>query len=253
MLIAPALLLGACSLVCAQTDSNQETESLQEKSDLLANQVFELIKQEKYTEARQILEELKKTDPEDVRIPPLGDLISQLEREADPAKKQQLVVQFNETMLRKLMEGLQTTTQDLETLNTKLDELGPQTLGQELCLAAAKGDLQTVSQFLKEGVSADAKDQFGTTALEHASGKGYTDVVKLLLSRGANVHAKGMLGFTPLMTPARKGDVDTVRILIDAGIDVNAKSDTGVTALSLAKQSGHSRVIELLIQAGAKE
>src|SRR5438552_2692063 len=54
--------------------------------------------------------------------------------------------------------------------------------------AAANGDLATVRSMIANGTNVDLRDNFGETALIHASREGNTDIVTELLRNGAQVN-----------------------------------------------------------------
>lgn len=122
----------------------------------------------------------------------------------------------------------------------------------ELMVAAATGDEQTFVQLLKKpGVSVNAVNQFGSTALMGACAGGYTNIVNLLLRRGAYVGAKSHKGFTALMFAARNGHTEIARKLIEAGASLDATDDQGQTALMYAVGGGFVDTVSLLTTAGA--
>jgi general secretion pathway protein A len=151
---------------------------------------------------------------------------------------------------------------------------------------AEKGDARVVELFLKAGMSPNAKDITGWTALMMAAMKGHTAVVRALLDRGADVNAKNPAGGTALLMAAPSGHAAVLHLLLDHGADVNAtnrdgwtalmcaawhnypavvqallarnaatsvKTVNGETALTLAASHGNTQVVHLLTQAGVRE
>ena len=109
------------------------------------------------------------------------------------------------------------------------------------------------SILLDHGVSINAKNDNGTTALMMAIRNSSLNEFKMLIARGANVNAKRDDGETILMQAALGGSLDEVKALIAGGANVNAKRDNGSTALSLAQFAHRTKVSDLLEKAGAKE
>ena len=65
--------------------------------------------------------------------------------------------------------------------------------------AARAGDLERVKSLLAQGISVNAPDTLGGTALHDASWAGHVSVVELLLGAGADVNARHTEGgSTPL-------------------------------------------------------
>jgi predicted component of type VI protein secretion system len=106
----------------------------------------------------------------------------------------------------------------------------------------AKG---AVPILLKAGLVADAKDDFGVTALMYA---GSPEVVSLLLEAGADVNAKDDFGMTALMYA---GIPEVIDLLLEAGADVNATDEDDRTALMFAARDNDPEVVSALIKAGA--
>ncbi|XVE93242.1 hypothetical protein REPUB_Repub01dG0173500 [Reevesia pubescens] len=63
----------------------------------------------------------------------------------------------------------------------------PFTAGDLLCTAAKRNDLTVMQELLKHGLSVDAKDRHGLTALQIAMKEKHEDMVNLLLMNGADV------------------------------------------------------------------
>ncbi|MDR1330873.1 MAG: ankyrin repeat domain-containing protein, partial [Tannerella sp.] len=61
---------------------------------------------------------------------------------------------------------------------------------EQLIEAAKNGDVAPLQQLLAKGANANAKDEYGKTALIRAAGKGHTETVKRLLAEGADVNAR---------------------------------------------------------------
>ncbi|XVE49090.1 hypothetical protein DITRI_Ditri01bG0054200 [Diplodiscus trichospermus] len=63
----------------------------------------------------------------------------------------------------------------------------PFTAGDLLCTAAKRNDLTVMQELLKQGLSVDAKDRHGLTALQIAMKEKHEDMVNLLIMNGADV------------------------------------------------------------------
>eukprot|EP00897_Mesotaenium_endlicherianum_P005923 jgi/Mesen1/5359/ME000267S04506 len=87
----------------------------------------------------------------------------------------------------------------------------------ELLFLSSQGNADGVKGLLDEGVSVDAADYDGRTALHLASSEGKVEVVRLLLSRGASVNPKDRWGSTPLTDAKRVGHSDVATLLAANG------------------------------------
>ena len=118
--------------------------------------------------------------------------------------------------------------------------------------AVEEGDTGAVDLFLAAGMSPDAEDGAGRTALISAASRGRNNVSRKLLGRGADVNARDGTGSTALMQSALGGHKETTDVLLDGGADVNLRDNNGQTALIRAAARGHSDVVRRLIERGAR-
>ena len=129
-----------------------------------------------------------------------------------------------------------------------LESLGP------FVAAAAKGDLNSVTQFLDAGVSANSRASADSwSALHAAAVRCHPAIVRLLLERGADMEAVVEGIGTPLANAAGPGCGEVVRLLLDAGADVNSSrgGDDGTGPISSASEWGNATVLAMLLDAGA--
>ena len=117
--------------------------------------------------------------------------------------------------------------------------------------AAKSADQEALTALIDEGVSVDAAEADGTTALHWASYVDDVDSAELLIRAGAVVDAANDLGATPLWTASLNGSAAMVGRLLDAGADPNAALLSGETPLMVASRSGSVEVVELLLASGA--
>ena len=117
--------------------------------------------------------------------------------------------------------------------------------------AAVRGHTETALALLEKGADVNAKGNTGRTALMEAALEGYTDTVRTLLEKGADVNAKNKYDDTALIHAAYAGDTDTVAVLLEKGADVNAKDDMGRTALIEAARQGRTETVRALLEVGA--
>ncbi|HYL76718.1 MAG TPA: ankyrin repeat domain-containing protein [Bryobacteraceae bacterium] len=123
-------------------------------------------------------------------------------------------------------------------------------LSDDFYTAIRANDLAKLESMLKQGASANAKDNHDVTPLMYAAAAGSVEAMKLLIDKGADVNARNMFESTALIWSAT--DIKKIKLLLDHGADVNAVSKQGRTTLLLAALSDHSAdIVRLLIAKGA--
>jgi ankyrin repeat protein len=129
-------------------------------------------------------------------------------------------------------------------------ELNSNQITPEFAAALRSGTAASLREALAHGLSANARDQAGNTALMQAAVYGNVDCIRLLLDQGAEVNATNAAGASALIRAAF--DFEKVRLLINRGADVQVRSALGNTPLMLAARSADShRSVELLLAKGA--
>lgn len=119
-------------------------------------------------------------------------------------------------------------------------------------MAAHDGDLETLRILLGQGISCDAADQDGHTALMFAAFNGHSEIVLYLLDAGAEIDRVDYLGRTALLYGSTGPFPETVRILLDRGADPNkVDGDEHFSPLMHAAAEGHLEVVKVLLEYGA--
>jgi ankyrin repeat protein len=119
-------------------------------------------------------------------------------------------------------------------------------------VAAHDGELEQVKSLLKQGVSCNAVDQDGHTALMFAAFNGHSEIVIHLLDAGAEIDRVDYLSRTALLYGSTGSFPETVKILLDRGADPNmVDSDEHFSPLMHAAAEGHLEVVKVLIAYGA--
>ncbi|MEM4367330.1 MAG: ankyrin repeat domain-containing protein [Candidatus Anstonellales archaeon] len=90
------------------------------------------------------------------------------------------------------------------------------------------------AELLGRGVSVDATDERGMTALMYAAMAKNYEGAKMLIERGADVNATSE-GRNALFFAAEAGDIDIVRLLAEKGADPFVKDFNGQTPKKVAK------------------
>ena len=118
--------------------------------------------------------------------------------------------------------------------------------------AAHWDDAAMADALVRAGVDVDAANDFGATPLWLACLNGSAAMVAALLAAGADANAALPSGETASMTASRTGSAEAVRLLASHGADLNAREHTrGQTALMWAVAQRHPDVVEALIALGA--
>ena len=125
-------------------------------------------------------------------------------------------------------------------------------LASDLPAAAMAGDLDAVQRLLELGLSVDAADAQGCTALLRAAGGGHDGIVRLLLERGAGPSARATTGATPLSAAISMRHAAVVEALLQAGADCDQALPGGVTPLMLAAALGLPEIAGRLLAQGAR-
>jgi ankyrin repeat protein len=124
--------------------------------------------------------------------------------------------------------------------------------------SARIGDVKTLHNFILSGVSVNARDSKGNSAIVIAAGRGQVNIIAFLLDNGASIedytHSGLFEGKTALCWAASQGRTQAVGMLLQAGADPNRLPDRGVfqgkTALMWASSQGRVGVVRLLLSAG---
>ena len=124
------------------------------------------------------------------------------------------------------------------------------TMTREYHEALRSADSQALEKLLRQGASANARDDAGNTPLILAGSYCDPRSLQILLDHGADVHATNLAGATALVRAA--SDPDKVALLLARGAEVNVRSALGNTPLHLAARPAISyRAVALLLEHGA--
>jgi uncharacterized protein len=84
---------------------------------------------------------------------------------------------------------------------------------KQLIACATRGDFEGVIKFVESGLSADAINEQGKSALMRAANKGHAQLTKWLIENGADVNRKDVYGECPLSYAAMGCHPDTYHFL----------------------------------------
>lgn len=118
----------------------------------------------------------------------------------------------------------------------------------QLRLAAQRGDLDRIRDYLERGHGVDGADvfSFGMTPLMSAAEQGNPETIHLLLAAGANPNQRHSLGYTPLWFAVESGNLNIVKILVENGAQLTDAFPGGKSLPLLASARGHLPVLEFL-------
>jgi len=120
----------------------------------------------------------------------------------------------------------------------------------ELLDAAEAGNQERLQQLLTGGVSMQATDRRGWTALHYASSRKHTGVALWLIAQGASVTNQA-LGGSVLSVAAAANEPRIVEALLKKTREVDALANNGCSPLGAAVDEGAVDAARLLIKAGA--
>jgi hypothetical protein len=145
---------------------------------------------------------------------------------------------LEEQLFNAIERAAQKEVKDLIQKGVNVNARGPQR-ATPLILAAAAGDIDTVTLFLRAGADVNARDQFGQTALLRLLRKPWSStdrqervkpIVGALLLNGADPNIQSEPDYqTPLMWAAGWGMDDIVTILLEHGANTALKDNQGRT------------------------
>ncbi|MBC8142793.1 MAG: ankyrin repeat domain-containing protein [Armatimonadetes bacterium] len=136
-------------------------------------------------------------------------------------------------------------------------------LTNELCLAAASGNVAEIRRAIEAGADPNQSSNYGWTPLRYASERGKSNAIRALLKLGADIHRGERLpnDSTYLHHAVQSGNAESVRLLLAAGSDPEARDKAGETPLHYAARcevyagaaidTGIPRIVARLIAAGA--
>ena len=119
--------------------------------------------------------------------------------------------------------------------------------GKTPLIAAARfGQIGNVKILLDEGVSVNAADDNGRTAIMEAAR--WTEdmkVISLLMSRGADINAMDKNGDTALTiaVASHLNNVGVISGILKLGADINTRNSHGMTALKIAASLGRTAMV----------
>lgn len=121
----------------------------------------------------------------------------------------------------------------------------------DLVAAARCGDSGAVQRLLELGISLEAVDGQGCTALLRACGGGHVELVRDLLGRGADAARPAHSGATCLSVALTARQIEVVWALVEHGVAVDQRLPGEITPLMIAAALGQGQAIVALLAYGA--
>ncbi|KAG9336099.1 hypothetical protein JZ751_002446 [Albula glossodonta] len=112
-----------------------------------------------------------------------------------------------------------------------------------------RGDLESLSLALSQGVPVDVYDRLYKTPLMTACSSGNYQVAKFLINQGADVNACDQFNWTPLHYACHAGQASIIGLLVRSGADLDPVAMNGTTPLMRAIESCRPSCVEQLIDA----
>ena len=115
-----------------------------------------------------------------------------------------------------------------------------------------KNDLVGVKSSLEKGAEINDKrsDEWGYSAITHATMVRNLDIVNYLIENGANIDTQANHNGTPLMIAINNNDYDMVINLVEQGANINSRNNDKVTIFDSAIRKGNSLIAKYLIIQG---
>jgi ankyrin repeat protein len=118
----------------------------------------------------------------------------------------------------------------------------------QLINASERGDVETVTSLLKEGIYIHAQDKEGKCALVAAAYKNNLEIVDLLIAAGADVNMKDNTLQSAYLISTSDGFTELLKKTLKAGADVHCTDSYNGTGLIRAADCGHVEIIKELLK-----
>lgn len=123
-----------------------------------------------------------------------------------------------------IIQGINDTTNTHEQFKAQFyGDFNSKNAQENLFLAAAKGDANTVKALVTQGVEIDTKVKLGITPLMAAIFGGHQEIVKILLENGANPNFTNKDGISLLRYVIDQKKTSLLKLLLDANVDLSNK------------------------------
>jgi len=118
--------------------------------------------------------------------------------------------------------------------------------------AAEKGQIEALKFLIENGADFKKGNSGGENPISYAGKKGQFEVVMFLINKGEDVnYQENNYGMTPLLYATEYGDVEFIKELIKQGADKSIRTKSGHTLLSIAALNKHVETVKFLLENGA--
>ncbi len=114
--------------------------------------------------------------------------------------------------------------------------------------AVHKGDINSVSQYLKNGININIQDNKKRTALMIAAYNNDVKMAKLLVENGADVNIQDENLNSPFLYAGARGLLDILKLLYKKADTINVLNIYGGNALIPACEKGHLETVRFLLE-----
>lgn len=132
----------------------------------------------------------------------------------------------------------------------------PVQYGEDLRLAAARGENDVVAAFIRRGCDPNAGDGLGWTAIHHAAQYGWVKTIDVIVETHGrekmDLDAQDKKGWTAFMNAIANSEKGCAQKLIQLGADTNVASWYGRNAMHIAAMKGLEDMVRFLTSANGK-
>lgn len=121
-------------------------------------------------------------------------------------------------------------------------------ISMALITAAARGDVDTVTQLLAQAADVHARNARGETALIAAAYQNHLAVAELLIAAGADVNVQDDTRQSAYLISTSEGYLDLLNLTLANGADVHTLDSYNGTGLIRAADRGHVAIIAELLK-----
>ncbi len=118
----------------------------------------------------------------------------------------------------------------------------------KLLVEAGLGNLEKVKDLVGKGLSVNAQNPKGQSALHAAAIGGQLEVVQWLLENNAKINIQTIHKETPLHWAASQENHEVVKLLLDKGADVHIENQDGQTPIFASIVANNKQVMEVFLR-----
>jgi len=116
---------------------------------------------------------------------------------------------------------------------------------EDLFDAANRGDINTISRLLSEGININVANQQKETALHMAAARGHYSTVIYLIKNGANPFVRTVKQWLPIHHATRFRHANIARYLMQRGLSPRFKTSDGYSAIDMARTNNDRALLSI--------